>query len=170
MGPRPLSRPKPKGGKSGQKLKPFNRNSIRRGPKSATKAKLGSVGWRIQKLRKLHDLTQTEFARQVGVGQGAVSAWETGKVEGDKIPDHTLRVIGQVLDVSETYLRTGREAHPRVAEGEGRAFKLPSLAKGVEVLRMAREGLEAEALSLARAQKALREAVKAGKPVWLVVG
>lgn len=170
MGSLPPSRPKSKGRKTGQNLKQTSSNSTRRGPKTTTKAKPNTVGWRIQKLRREHNLTQTELARQVGVGQGAASAWETGKVLGKDIPTRTLLAVAKVLQVSEDYLRTGRESPRREALDEAIPIHLPASGKAGEVLCLAREGLETEPLREAQAVKVLREAVRAGRPVWLVLG
>lgn len=170
MGSLPPSRPKSKGGKSGQNLKQPSSNSIRRGPKTATKAKPNTVGWRIQKLRREHNLTQIELARRVVVGQAAVSAWETGKVSGKDIPARTLRAVAKELQVTEGYLRTGRDSPLGEALEADHSVHLPALEKGVEVLCLAPEGLGTEALREAQAVKALREAVRAGRPVWLVLG
>ncbi len=178
MAPRLPSRPASKGGKSGRAIKQStdikkSRPKILRGPRNATQARPHTLGWRLHKLRKELKLTQLALAREVGVVQATVSAWECGIVAPDKIPLRTLRLLAQALGVSVAYLREGREAQDAAAEHLGPdrvSVSLPSPAEGTEVLRVARQGLAAEALSLAQAQRALREAVKGGHPVWLVVG
>ena len=170
MAPRLPSHPSAKGAKSGANLKRAKRNKIRRGPKTATKAKPETLGWRLQRTRKAHDLTQAELARRIGVGQGAVSAWERGTVQEEDIPANKIKLLSLELGVSEAYLRNGKESASMAGEDRSPRIKLPAPQNGTEVLGVALRGLTEESLTLAQAQKALREAVKAGKPVWVVVG
>jgi transcriptional regulator with XRE-family HTH domain len=170
MGPRPPSRPESKGGKSGQNLKQSNSNKIRRGPKTVSKAKPGTMGSRIQKLRRELGLTQNEFAQRVGVGQAAVSAWEIGTGKASKISAPALDAVCRVLGTSAGFLRTGRETPAGAAEGEPISIHLPPIMPGTAAMQVERRGLTAESLTLTQAQKLLREAVKAGKPVWVVLG
>ncbi len=169
MASRQSSRPDPKGGKNGRKLKQTKRNSIRRGPKTATKAKPGTLGSRLQRLRKEHGLTQGELATRLGVKQAAVSAWELGKVESDNIPASAMKLICLELGTTEAYLRTGKVGPSLASEDRSPRVKLPPPERGTEVLGVALRGLSNEALTLVQAQKTLREAVKAGRAVWLVV-
>lgn len=177
MAPRLLSRPASKGGKSGHKLKQTNdikakrksRPVTPRGPRTATRAKPDTLGWRIQRCRKALNLTQKDLAAKVGVVQASVSAWECGKVEAANIPARTLKQVAIALETTEAHLRTGQETRG-AAEGVTIEVQLHMPSKHTEVQSMAREGLASESLTLAQAQKLLREAVKAGKPVWVVVG
>ncbi|HET6330720.1 MAG TPA: helix-turn-helix transcriptional regulator [Holophagaceae bacterium] len=128
------------------------------------------MGWRIQKLRKELGLTQGEFAKRVGVGQAAVSAWEIGKEKAQKISAPALDAVCRVLGTSVGYLRTGREAPAGAAEGDPISIHLPAITPGTAAMQVERRGLVSESLTLAQAQKLLRETVKAGKPIWVVVG
>lgn len=38
-----------------------------------------TIGTNIKRLRKLHDLNQTEFANKIGISQGSLSDLESGK-------------------------------------------------------------------------------------------
>lgn len=58
---------------------------------------------RIKKLRKVLDLTQTEFGRRIGVKQNTVALIEGGR----KTSDQTIFAICREFNVSETWLRTG---------------------------------------------------------------
>ena len=169
MASRQPSRPDPKGGKNGPKPKRTKRNIIRRGPKTATKATAGTLGWRIQRLRKEHGLTQGELAQRLGVKQGAVSAWELGKVKPEDFPASALKLICLELGTTEAYLRTGKAGPSLASEDRSPRVKLPPPERGIEVLGLGLRGLSTEALTLAQAQKALREAVRAGRAVWLVM-
>ena len=58
---------------------------------------------RIKKLRKVLDLTQTEFGRRIGVKQNTVALIEGGR----KTSDQTIFAICREFNVSEEWLRTG---------------------------------------------------------------
>ena len=128
------------------------------------------MGGRIQKLRRELGLTQSEFAQRVGVGQAAVSSWEIGTGKASKISAPALDAVCRVLGTSAGFLRTGRETPAGAAEGEPISIHLPPITPGTAAMQVERRGLTAESLTLAQAQKLLREAVKAGKSVWVVVG
>jgi transcriptional regulator with XRE-family HTH domain len=61
------------------------------------------VNERIKKLRKVLDLTQTEFGRRIGVKQNTVALIEGGR----KTSDQTIFAICREFNVSEEWLRTG---------------------------------------------------------------
>ena len=56
---------------------------------------------RIREVRRAKDITQVDFAHQVGVGQSAVSDWENGKTKPTL--DSFIRA-GEVLNCSLDYL------------------------------------------------------------------
>lgn len=59
---------------------------------------------RIKKVRKDAKLTQPEFAKEVGVGWGAVAGWEQGKI---KPGDSRLYVIADRFAVNLDWLQAG---------------------------------------------------------------
>lgn len=64
---------------------------------------------RLRELRKAHNLTQTEVAKIVGIGQSGYSFWESGR---SKIDDASLRKLAAMYDVTVDYL-LGSDAPPR---------------------------------------------------------
>lgn len=63
-----------------------------------------SLGTNIRKFRRAVDLDQTGLGRAIGVGQGAVSRWETG----ESLPDaDSLPIIARLLRVSLDELLQG---------------------------------------------------------------
>lgn len=64
-----------------------------------------SIGERIKKVRRELDLTQTEFATQLGLTQNTVTRYETG----DRKPSAAvLSLIVKAYNVSDSWLRTGK--------------------------------------------------------------
>jgi len=133
-------------------------------------------GQRIWAARERLGLTQRALGEEVGVGQAAVSAWEKDE---SKPRESLWPLLCQALGLTRRALETGsgfppEEAGSRVAEGHPlkRASKvvLPSLPKGSETLVLSEKGLARESMTATQAAKALREAVKSGRPVWVVVG
>lgn len=59
------------------------------------------MGNRIREARKSAKLTQAELAKQVGVTQGAVTQWETGRI-APKL--QTMLTLARTLGVSVEYL------------------------------------------------------------------
>lgn len=62
------------------------------------------IGKRIKKLRKMEDLTQTEFGERIGVKGNTVTGYENGT---RRPSDSVLNYICLVFDVNQTWLRTG---------------------------------------------------------------
>jgi hypothetical protein len=52
----------------------------------------------------------------------------------------------------------------------GREIMLPVIRKGVAAVAVGVEDLALEALDKPQAQRLLREALRAGRPVWIVLG
>lgn len=60
------------------------------------------LGTRIKELRVLHEMSQEELGRRVGVQRAAINKYEKGTVTN--IPISTIEEIAKVFDVSPTYL------------------------------------------------------------------
>ena len=59
---------------------------------------------RIRKLRKILDLTQTEFAEKIGLVQNTITGYEKGRI----LPsDQTILFICREFNVNEKWLREG---------------------------------------------------------------
>lgn len=56
---------------------------------------------RLKELRKSRNMTQTDVARIVGIGQSGYSFWESGR---SKIDDASLRKLATLYDVTVDYL------------------------------------------------------------------
>ena len=133
-------------------------------------------GQRIWARREFLGFTQRELGSQVGVGQAAVSAWEKDE---SKPRESTWPLLCEALGLSRSALETGigfppKAAGQRVAEGPAtrRTAKvaLPNLPEGAEALLLSEKGLTQESMTAAQAARALRSAIKSGRPVWVVVG
>lgn len=129
-------------------------------------------GQRIWAGRERLGLTQRELGTQVGVGQAAVSAWEKDE---SKPRESLWPLLCEALGQSRRALESGagyhgKETEPRVSEGRAPRVVLPNLPNGVETLLLSEKGLAQESMTATQAAKALREAVKSGRPVWVVVG
>ena len=77
----------------------------------------------IKRLRLLREITQEEFAEQVGVTRSTVARWETGEVEPDV---KYLSKFAEILGVSEEELlnpSSSTEAPKRYAKARGRIRK-----------------------------------------------
>jgi DNA-binding XRE family transcriptional regulator len=125
-----------------------------------------------QNLRALRgDRSQTEFAEWLLVSQQTLSFWEQGKRRPNR---RTWVVLEQRLGFSQAQLESAALpvlGHSSVAEGSdlGHTITLPPL-HGAVALRLGLKGLSAETMGMADIQRALREALRGKRPVWLVVG
>lgn len=91
----------------------------------------------IKKLRKAHGLTQVELSKKLGVTQGNLSAWETGRWQPDM---DSLRKLCEILDCSADYL-LGRDVPP-ATETEKRVSGIYlSLAKELEDMELSEEDI-----------------------------
>lgn len=72
------------------------------------------INERIKKVRKESGLSQSEFAKKLGIKQGIVSAMELGN---RAITDRTIKAICSEFHVSERWLRTG-EGEPYADSGD----------------------------------------------------
>ena len=66
---------------------------------------------RLKELRKKHNLTQSEFAKQFNISNGAIGNWESGKREPDS---ETMSRMADYFNVSVDYL-LGRTDDPSSA-------------------------------------------------------
>ena len=127
---------------------------------------------RLKLVRERMGLGQEELADKLAVSQQTVSLWEQGRRRPGR---RSWALIEHRLGYTRDQIERGHGFLPPeagLAEGAGSGYPplhlVPPRA-GMEVMRLGVSGLAAEALTLAEAQKALREAVKAGKAVWIVV-
>ncbi|HEY3399371.1 MAG TPA: helix-turn-helix transcriptional regulator [Geothrix sp.] len=129
-------------------------------------------GQRIWAARERLGLTQRALGAQVGVGQAAVSAWEKDESQPrESLWPLLCEALGQPRRALETGIGYhGKDAPPRAAEGRAPRVVLPSIPDGVETLLISEKGLAQESMTAAQAARTLREAVKSGRPVWVVVG
>lgn len=131
-----------------------------------------SLAERLWLARERMGLTQRALGARIGVGQAAVSAWE----KGQSTPrESTWPLLVKTLGIGQHALETGHgfKAALRadmVAEAPEAPLGLPSMPPGAEVLLMAADGLALESTTSTAACRALRQAVKEGHPVWVVVG
>lgn len=131
-----------------------------------------SLGERLWLARERAGLTQRALGAKIGVGQAAVSAWE----KDQSFPrENAWPLLALALGVSQDALETGKgfslAALPdRVAESTCPYFNLPPIPAGVEVLVIPSDDPTPQGETAKDASRALREAVKQGCPVWVVIG
>lgn len=127
---------------------------------------------RLRLVRERLGLGQDQLAEKLSVSQQTISFWESG----DRSPARrSWALIEHLLGYTREQLERGHGFLPPESGVFETAMHHPPLhlippRAGAEVMRLSTSGLSAEALTLAQAQKLLRESVKAGKPIWLVVG
>jgi transcriptional regulator with XRE-family HTH domain len=128
---------------------------------------------RLKLVRERLGLGQEELAERLAVSQQTVSLWEKGQRKPGRgswaVIEHRLGYTQDQMEHGHGFL----PPEPRLADSRsGRAYPPIHLVPprtGTDVMRLGASGLVAEALSLQEAQKLLREAVKAGRAVWMVV-
>lgn len=127
---------------------------------------------RLRLVRERLGLGQDQLADKLCVSQQTISFWESG----DRKPARrSWALIEHLLGYTREQLERGHGFLPPESGVFETAMSHPPLhlvppRAGAEVMRLSTTGLSAEALTLAEAQKLLRESAKAGKPIWLVVG
>ena len=62
------------------------------------------------------------------------------------------------------------DAQAAESKAHAKEVALPPLRKGVAAVRVELKGLISEALDVPGAQRLLREALRKGRPVWIVIG
>lgn len=70
---------------------------------------MNTVGERIKKLRKEHDMTQEELGAILGVQKATVQKYEKGVVTN--IKPEVIECLGEVFEVSPSYLMGWEEKH-----------------------------------------------------------
>ena len=63
-----------------------------------------TIGDRIKEFRKIHNLTQAEFAEKIGLKQAVIGMYENGT---RNIIDRNITLICEKFGLSEAWLRTG---------------------------------------------------------------
>lgn len=127
---------------------------------------------RLWVAREQMGLTQLALGARIGVGQAAISAWE----KGQSVPrENTWPLLVRSLGISRHALETGEgfevtQQVNQVSEAMEAPLGLPSIPPATEVLLVASDGLALECTTATAACRALRQAVKEGRPVWVVVG
>lgn len=139
---------------------------------SPTRAAGASFASRIKLVREGLGLGQEELAERLAISQQTVSLWESGQRTPGR---RSWALIEHRLGYTQEQLERGkgfRPPEPRLAESPGKRhtpLHLVPPRAGTDVMRLSASGLVAEALSLAEAQKVVKDAVRAGKAVWIVV-
>ncbi len=126
----------------------------------------------LKAMREQMGLGQRAFADYLNVTQQTISLWEQGKREPGK---RTWTLLEQKLHTTRAELDSGpldTQLDPRVAESKAfaKSVTLPPPRQGSPITGIELNGLAAESMDLTKAQRLLREAVRQGKPVWLIRG
>lgn len=126
----------------------------------------------LRQIREQMGLGQRAFADHLDVSQQTISLWERGARKPGK---RTWTLLEQKLHITRTEMEAGPLAthlDPKVAESKAfaRSIPLPPPKQGSPITGMELNGLAAESLDLAKAQRLLREAVRQGRPIWLIRG
>lgn len=126
-----------------------------------------------ENLRTLRgEQSQTDFASALLVSQQTLSFWENGSRRPNP---RTWLVLEQRLGYTRQQLE-GEELPPpgsrRGVEGSavGQSVALPPLRGADALCIQLGEGLASERVSRVEIQRILRQALRDGAPVWLVVG
>lgn len=87
---------------------------------------------RIRQLRQRLGLSQTEFAKRMGMTRSMISNLELGLIE---IPDYKLSMICQQYNVNEHWLRTGEgemfQPQPASLDAMAQANQIDALTRAV---------------------------------------
>ena len=131
-----------------------------------------TIGDRIKATRKKWNWSQARLALAIGSDQRTLSSWETGRYD---VPGPALTLLAALFQVSVEVL-TGEAPFrimPHPADGAAER-KNPYLALPPQptpgVWLVDRTTGEQTEIKPADTQRFVREARKAGRPVWLVLG
>ena len=141
----------------------------------ASKGRASGKNWfpeNMKAIREQMGLGQRAFADFLDVSQQTISLWEKGLRSPGK---RMWTLLEQKLGATQGALETGplpTHLDPKVAESKAfaKSVTLPPPRQGSPVTGIELNGLAAESMDLAKAQRLLREAVRQGKPVWLIRG
>lgn len=143
-----------------------------RAPKAKAPEPLPPFARNLLRIRERMDLGQVAFADYLDVSQQTISLWERGLRQPGK---RTWTLLEQRLGYSRVELESASlEALPALGVREtlaaSRSLNLPPPREGFPVTHLGLDGLLSEAVDLGTAQRRLREAIRKGRPVWLVIG
>ncbi|MEK3717416.1 helix-turn-helix domain-containing protein [Paenibacillus sp. FSL R7-0333] len=88
---------------------------------------MNTIGANIKQLRKINNLSQTNFANKIGVSQGSLSDLESGK---SKPAIETVISICTVFGCSYEWVLTGRE-HSTIGELTATIAELLQIVRGL---------------------------------------
>jgi transcriptional regulator with XRE-family HTH domain len=138
-----------------------------------------TLGERLRKIRLVWDWSQTDMAAALGTNQRTYSAWE----RDIQLPSQasmmalcrflhlpsTALLDGRGFSVPELPLRFG--SVPGSTEGPGTLVVVPDLDPNTSAMLLPTDPDEsAKALDVRQAIAVLKQALKEGRPVWMVVG
>ena len=131
-----------------------------------------TLGQRLWAARERLGLTQRALGQRLGVGQAAISAWEKDVTQPR---ESAWPLLACALGLSQRTLETGDGFDlsllpDRAYEVTVSPLGLPGVPDGAEVLVVSAEGLALECQTAREASRRLQNAVRAGRPVWLVLG
>lgn len=147
--------------------------SVGRGPRHRAPKDPKTLGQRIWAAREDRGLTQAALAAMLKLQQQTVASWEKDKSKPNGTAWEPLRrILGWSREALETGLGYRRPELAGVAESTETDTlpELPPPPPGTEVYVLSSEDLLRESQRTAAACRTLKEAVKAGRQVWLVLG
>ena len=126
----------------------------------------------LKHIRGQMGLGQRAFADFLDVTQQTVSLWEQGKRRPGK---RTWTLLEQKLHITQSEMESrplSTLLGPGVAGSKAfaKSVTLPPPRQGSTTTWIELNGLVAESMDLAKAQRLLREAVRQGRPIWLIRG
>jgi transcriptional regulator with XRE-family HTH domain len=141
-------------------------------PKGGRRKARAAFPENLRAIREQMGLGQRAFADYLDVTQQTISLWERGARKPGR---RTWTLLEQKLQVSQAAMEAGplsTQLDPKVAESKAfaRSIALPPPQQGSPITSIELKGLAAESLDLAKAQRLLREAVRQGRPIWLIRG
>ena len=141
-------------------------------PKNTRRKTRAAFPENLKQIREQMGLGQQAFAEYLDVTQQTISLWELGARKPGK---RTWTLLEQKLHITRADMEAGplsTPLDPGVAKSKAfaRSIPLPPPKQGGPITGMELNGLAAESLDLAKAQRLLREAVRNGRPICLIRG